>query len=223
VNGWSPFGGPFIPDVNVSRLDTGDAESCREAAKLHMAEIHYGLLPFLGPRFLARLYQGLAATPGAPVWLARDQGRVIGFLAGCTDIHVAYRHLMIRHAFSLALAAGSALYRPVVLRKIPALFLYPRCHRPAADASAPSTESGAHLLAIAVTQEAQGRGVGKQLVRCFEDFLSAHGVREYRVATNAEEPASNAFYPALGFQPCGSMRHHALTLRLYKKLLSWEK
>ena len=42
-------------------------------------------------------------------------------------------------------------------------------------------------------------------------------VGSYCVATNINDPHSNAFYEALGFAACGSMEHNNLTLQIYEK------
>jgi GNAT superfamily N-acetyltransferase len=205
-------------EAEIVRVQSGDVDSCRQAAALHIAEIHFGLLPLLGASFLTRFYLSLADAPEASIWIARDDERVVGFLAGCVNVTEVYKHVISRCGLSLGFAAGAAILRPSVLRRFPAILLYPfRRKRSAAVASRIDTE--AELLAIAVSAHVRGRGVGKALVFAFEDFLLASRVNGYRVATNIEERQSNAFYRALGFQPSGAIVHHDLTLQLYEKAL----
>jgi ribosomal protein S18 acetylase RimI-like enzyme len=204
-------------DVEIGQVNRHDLDSCRYAASLHISEIHFGLLPLLGGSFMTRLYHAIAQAPQSGVWIARAGGCAVGFLAGCANVGELYRYVIRREAVPLALAGGAALLRPTVLRRMPAVLAYPMRRT---DEGGPRTAtSSAELLAIAVQRDAQGNGVGKALVGHFERFLGNAGIREYHVATNIEDAGSNAFYRAAGFQPAGTMRHHALTLLQYEKSL----
>jgi ribosomal protein S18 acetylase RimI-like enzyme len=207
-----------MSETEIIKVQSGDVDTCRQAAALHIAEIHSGLLPLLGASFLTRFYLSLADAPHASIWIARDDARVVGFLAGCVNVTVVYKHVFRHCGLSLGFAAGLALLRPSVVRRVPAILVYPfRRKRSAAAVSRLDTE--AELLAIAVTPHVRGRGVGHALVLAFENFLRASRVTGYRVATNIEERPSNAFYRALGFLPIGTTLHHDLTLQLYEKNL----
>jgi ribosomal protein S18 acetylase RimI-like enzyme len=209
---------PTNGDVHVELVQSGDAKACATAAALHIAEIHFGLLPLLGPEFLARVYMSVSSAPGAGVWVASRHGRIVGFVAGCSDVGALYKHMLRRDMLSLITAAGLALGRPAVLRRLPSIALYPLRQR---DATGPrAARSPAELLAIAVSDDLRGRGLGRLLVARFEEFLRTLHVHEYHVATNIEEVGSNAFYRALGFRPVATVPHHALTLQLYEKVLS---
>jgi ribosomal protein S18 acetylase RimI-like enzyme len=210
---------PTNGDVHVELVQSGDAKACARAAALHIAEIHFGLLPLLGPEFLARVYLSVAGAPAAGVWVARRDGRIVGFVAGCADVGALYKHMLRRDLLSLMGAAGVALGRPAVLRRLPSIALYPLRQRDATG-ERQAARSPAELLAIAVSDDSRGRGLGRLLVARFEEFLRALHVHEYHVATNIEEVDSNAFYRALGFRPVATIPHHALTLQLYEKALS---
>jgi ribosomal protein S18 acetylase RimI-like enzyme len=209
---------PLI-EVAVTRVSSADVRQCRQAAALHVSQIHFGLLPLLGSSFLARLYQAVAGAPRGGLWIATQGDDALGFLCGCADLDFVYRHVFRHHAIRLACAAGVSLLRPDVLRRVPALLRYPQRSRKAEQLSR-EMSARAELLAIAVSPRAQGRGIGKALVQRFEDFLAQNRAPLYHVATNLADPASNAFYRALGFKPSGTTPHHALTLQLYEKNLA---
>ncbi len=203
--------------MKITCLGSGDSELCHQAAKLHIRVIHHGLLPLLGIGFLTRMYRCIAAAPESGVWAMIDGDKFVGFIAGCANVQRTYRWLLVNCGISLAMTAGLALFRFTVLRKLYSILAYP-FHRHKTSPRTPTTE--AELLAIAVDENEYGKGHGSQLVDVLEASLRRWGVREYRVLTNIAESNSNAFYRATGFAPAGMIRHHALTLQVYKKSLA---
>jgi ribosomal protein S18 acetylase RimI-like enzyme len=191
----------------------------RQIAQLHAAEIHHGLLPLLGPRFMTRLYYEMSRAPQTGVWAVVENGNVLGFIAGSADVGQTYRAMLLRRGPVFAMLALGGLFNPTVLRKLPSMFLYPfRVGRKEQDAPPPTH---AELLAIAVDQRTHRRGFGRGLVEAFERGLRDWGVTgAYQVTTNVEEIASNQFYRKLGFEPYGTIKHHDLTLQRYAKQIS---
>ncbi len=193
-----------------------------EVARIHINEIHHGLLPLLGLRFLSRLYYELCITSQTVIWIATENGKVVGFLAGCANVAQSLRSVLMRSPVRLMWLGSRSIFNLRLLRKLPAVFWYPLRVKSSAEAaeSSDSAAGSAELLAIAVDATVRGRAVGKQLVALFEDSLRQWGVTEYHVTTNIEEANSNAFYRALSFQPCGLIKHHDLTLQKYRKKTS---
>jgi GNAT superfamily N-acetyltransferase len=143
---------------------------------------------------------------------------VLGFLAGCADTRRCYLSMLRRAALPLSWLAGRSLLTVSVLRKLPAVAWHPfRAGRRGASEETPG-ETGAELLAIAVHAGSRGQNIGRLLVQEFEQGLLAWGVRgSYTVSTNVEEVVSNGFYERVGFLPAAQVRHHALTLQVYRK------
>jgi GNAT superfamily N-acetyltransferase len=201
--------------LDVVRLAAKDLSLAAAASRLHTSEIHHGLLPLLGDRFLTRLYLAITEAPRAGVWAVVEGGRLVGFIAGCADVGAMYKWLLLHRIPRLALAAGLSLMRASVLKKIPSVLLYPFTRKKTEATPGPAAE----LLAIAVGRDQQGKGTGKRLLAAFEDALRGWGVAEYRVQTNVVEEQSNAFYRRAGFAPTGTRAHHALVLQIYSKTL----
>jgi len=204
--------------MSLVRLGRPDLRFCTAAAALHIREIHHGLLPLLGERFLAQLYLAIAQAPRSGVWAVIDADRLTGFIAGCADVGKTYQWLLVHRLPRLAFAAGLALFRFSVLRKIPSVLFYPFTAE-ARTATTAEPAAKAELLAIAVERDQQGKGTGKRLLVAFEEALREWDVREYRVQTNVVEQQSNAFYRRAGFEPAGTRPHHALVLQTYLKSL----
>jgi GNAT superfamily N-acetyltransferase len=209
--------------VEIIRFSSESARSqFEELAHLHMAAIHHGVLPLLGHRFLTRMYYELARAPRTGVWGVAESGRVLGFLAGSADVRVSLLFVVLRGGVPMAWLAGRSIFTRRLIRKLLAVFAYPFQRAPRHSGDFPRRPCGtrAEILAVAVDKDAGRRGVGKALVRVFEEALAAWGVTAYRVTTNVAEHASNSFYRMLGLVPCGTMRHHDLILQVYEKELS---
>ena len=205
--------------LELARFTAGHPEGYFEqVAELNIRTIHHGVLPILGKRFLTRLYYELATSPQAGLWGVVENGKVLGFVAGCADVRRSYISVLSRAGIPLAGLALGAVFSAGFIRAVSAIVAYPfRGHRPVAVGGFTDTRDP-QLLAIAVAEAAQGRGIGKMLVQALEQgFLSWGLTGRYRVATNVEEIGSNAFYQKLGFAPCGRVRHHRLILQMYEK------
>lgn len=189
----------------------------QQIATLHSDLIHGGVLPLLGKDFLICLYREIAKSKWGSMHTAEQNGRVIGFIAGTADVwHCALGFTLFGY-LRLTSILALRIWHPQIMRKVIDSLAYP-FRKPSIPGPnlAPQSKHRAELLAIAVSPAAQGTGVGRALVRKFEETLRGT-TASYFVATNASEGPSNAFYDALGFQRAGQKRHHDLLIQIYTK------
>lgn len=213
--------GPVMSaEVSVKALVRSDGlEPFRQIAALHIRLIHGGILPELGERFLTNLYREIAASRHGCVHAAFAGGRVVGFVVGASDIWKCALSFRPGGCLRLGALLLTRLWRLSILERVLGSLTYPfRNARVPDRGAAPLSIHRAELLAIAVAETAQGRGIGRLLVQALETFLAAP-VTHYFVSTNVQEKQSNAFYRELGFSPAGQMRHHDLVVQLYIKAL----
>jgi ribosomal protein S18 acetylase RimI-like enzyme len=191
----------------------------QQIARIHIQEIHFGILPLFGEEFLARLNVEMTRAPFSGVWAAIERGQVVGFVSGCGDLRELYRFFFLHSFFPLLKYLGTAIFSTEFLRKVPSICIYPFEKSDwREDGNVDDAESRAELLAIAVSPSMQGRGLGKQLVDALEKGLKKWNLASsYHVATNILEIGSNTFYRTQGFKPVGTKKHHDLTLQVYEK------
>ena len=61
----------------------------------------------------------------------------------------------------------------------------------------------AHLLALAVSDQARRRGIGSTLVRTVQHDLARQGAFRMNLEVRADDPSTQGFYERLGFAPQG--------------------
>lgn len=190
-----------------------------QIALVHRAEIRLGALPLLGLPFLAELYRRLAARPEADVWVAINEGRVVGFAAASTNVTLTYRRVILGGFVPLvSYALIGVASQPRVLPKLYSVF---RCMARSTlkESHSAQAKERAELLAIAVASSMRQRGIATGLVHVLEESLVARFVREYFVSTNIQEHASNAFYRAIGFAAYTTYVLHDIVVQEYKKTI----
>jgi ribosomal protein S18 acetylase RimI-like enzyme len=151
-------------------------------------------LTFLGPRFLRLLYQNIGSDSEGVVLVACSADRVDGFVAGVLQQSGFYRRLIKHHQWAFARASlGAALRKPSIAPR-----LLRALRRPA---EAEDSAADACLMSVAVRPEAEGRGIGQELVKAFCQELSKRGILAVSLTTDHDNnDRVNQFYQRLGFQ-----------------------
>jgi len=205
-------------DYTISRLSPENTRNIfDQIAFLHIGEIHHGILPLLGSRFLSALYREMSGSTSTGVWCAMNGEKVAGFISGSANLRLMYKRVLLHGGIKLIFSAGISILSPKVLKNLGALVLYPFRTK---QNNGIDNGTEPELLSIVVAPEARSSGIGRSLVQSLEAGFREWGTTgTYRVTTNIEETASNAFYKSLGFKPVGTLMHHKLTLQVYEKSL----
>lgn len=177
-------------------MDTSSTVSIRKASPadsvaltaIHMAEIPWGLLSGMGPRFVDAFYQTLLDSSYGFAFLAERDGQVVGFSTGVVQWRRFYQAFVLRNEW----LAIKTVARKIVgggLRRLVETSKY------TAAGSLPDAE----LVSIAVSPEARGTGVADALVRAVLDEFSRRGIEWVRVTTAGDNHAAARVYERSGF------------------------
>jgi ribosomal protein S18 acetylase RimI-like enzyme len=160
---------------------------------LHVRSFPGFFLTFLGPTFLALLYEGILKDEDGLALVAEDSGVIRGVVAGTLSQAGFYRRLLAKRKWAFAWAALQALLaRPSIA---PRLWRALRKPQEAGEASAPAC-----LMSIAVDPAAARRGLGADLVRSFCGMLATRGADAVCLTTDRDgNDGVNCFYVRLGF------------------------
>ena len=190
-----------------------------DIASLHIRQIHHGLLPLLGQKFLSRLYYELAIAPDTKVLGALNSNELVGFICGCADARLSYLSVLSR-AWPLFLSlTAQVILKPMLMRRMVNVLYYPFKYKSEIGHTVKVCGSvKSEILSIAVCRDNERQGIGEKLIKAFEaELLHWNNKGYYRVATNTLDDKSNAFYRKVGFTPCHQIRHNDLILQVYLK------
>jgi ribosomal protein S18 acetylase RimI-like enzyme len=169
-------------------------------AELHGKAFPNFFLSSLGSRFLELMYRGIIADPGGVLYVAVEDHRLLGFVAGVEKQEGFYRRLIKQHKWAFAASAFGALARkPSIAPRLC------RALRRAEEARQSAAE--ACLMSIAVCPDEAGRGIGRQLVQAFDRTMGERRIPAYGLTTDADNNERiNKFYAGLGFRLARSFR-----------------
>src|SRR5262245_20233654 len=162
-------------------------------------DIHIDSLPNLLMTLLGRNCLGLFCTciandPDGVILTASVSGRVEGFVAGVTHQSDFYRRLIKKHKWSFAASS----FRFLIRRPGMAFKLVKFLNQPAYVRHA---SAKACLLSLAVRRDAEGKGIGKELVKAFIREMNRRNVSAFCLTTDRDNnERANGFYTSLGFR-----------------------
>lgn len=181
------------------RVRTANVDDIPAIAAVHTEAFPGFFLTRLGTGFLRAYYHAVLRFDGGRIYVAADDARIVGFVAGFIDPSQFYR--TIRRSpwnFAAPLATG-LVWRPwlvgSVLARIGAVVV--RGRRAGGQAKAASR---VELSSLAVRPSVRGRGVGRRLVQAFIDSVRGTPATFVSLTTDARENDEvNAFYERFGF------------------------
>lgn len=169
-------------------------------AKLHREAFPNFFLSQLGPAFLKQFYAGFIGDPSAVVVILRSgDGEIVGAAVGSVRPERFFRNLLLRRLPQLFSASLLATVRDP--RKIGRLLAGVR-YRGSVEAERPD---GALLSSICVNPNAQGSGLGRDLIRLWTARAAALGASSAYLTTDAADNTGvNLFYLSNGWRLHGN-------------------
>ncbi len=190
---------PAMPEL-VSSGTTALA-TYREVARIHMQCINQGFLPTLGERFLTLLYQSIDTDPNSVLFIERNAGRVVGFIAGGRGMGSIYRQMLKRWP-RLFLALLPALVNPRKLKRIVEIVGFSRKQKPVT--ACPRAE----LFSIAVLESARGGGVASGLFDALKQHFADEGESAFCIVVGDSLVPAHHFYQRMGATPMAQISVH---------------
>lgn len=180
-------------DIKVDYLKRDDIE---QVVKVHIDAFPSFFLTFLGPKFLNEFYNSFLDDDQGVGFTAIDNqnNQVLGAIVGPLNPQGYFKRLLKRKWFSFCLASISAVIKkPSVIKRLFRAVFY--------RGEAPQGVLRSLISSIAVSPNAQGKGVGKALVVKWLDEVKSKGSKGAFLTTDAENNDSvNIFYQKLGFK-----------------------
>ncbi len=164
-----------------------------QVASLHIQAFPGFFLSCLGGGFLKELYTSILADPSGIAYVY-ETSKLEGFVAGTTHPAGFYRRLLSTRLLYFCL--------PTILPIVTQPYIIPRLFRALnSPRDADAGEGCGTLMSIAVSPDAQGKGIGKQLVGAYLAEAAHRGNAEVNLTTDRlNNEAVNCFYVRYGFR-----------------------
>ena len=169
-------------------------QDIKEVVDIHIRAFPDFFLTFLGAGFLKEFYKSFLYDEQGIGFVAIEDGRILGAIVGPLNPNGYFKRLLKRkwHAFCLA-SLKAVVKKPSVIKRLFRAVFY--------RGQSPQGGERALLSSIAVSPDAQGKGIGKALVMKWLDVVKAKGGKGAFLTTDAEDNDSvNGFYQALGWK-----------------------
>ncbi len=184
-----------ITMVGTRRAESEDSPAI---AALHRQHISWGLLSRLGEGVVTAFYAALIRSPVGFVFVAEQNGRLVGFASGVTRWRRFYWEFL-RHYPRSTLAVLAASFRQGLWRHLL------KTSRYATTSSLPPAE----VVSIALEPGTRGTGLGVELMRSVLGEFAARGVNTIRVTFAKRNVPATILYEQLGFRFHSQVEMHA--------------
>lgn len=165
----------------------------RSVVSIHMRAFPSFFLTFLGPRFLKEFYSSFLHDEQGIAFVAVEDGEVLGAIVGPLVPDGYFKRLLKRRWLVFCFASlGAVLKSPRVIKRLFRAVFY--------RGQSPAGIDLSLLSSIAVSPDAQGKGVGKALVERWLGAVQARGGDGAFLTTDAEDNDTvNNFYKSIGW------------------------
>jgi ribosomal protein S18 acetylase RimI-like enzyme len=171
---------------------TGPAQKnqVKDIARIHQQELSEGFLGTLGLPFLETFYQALMESPDGFCLAATENGRVIGFVTGVTDLNAFYRYFLRHYFFSSLRFLLPRFFNVSVIARVMEILRYP---------GKQSNLPNAELVTIAVSGQFQGKGAGRELMVACVAEMKKRKVASFKLVVGESLKRAIVFYEKSGF------------------------
>ena len=175
-----------IVEINLKHID--------EIVDVHIKAFPDFFLTFLGPKFLKEFYKSFIVDEQGIGFVAIENNKLLGAIVGPLNPQGYFKRLLKRKWYVFCFASiGAVLKNPKVIKRLFRAVFY--------RGESPPGGGRALLSSIAVSPDAQGKGVGKALVSNWLDEVKSRGGKGAFLTTDAKNNDSvNDFYQSLGWE-----------------------
>ena len=191
------------------------ANDLNNIVKIHLESFPNFFLSSLGPKFLSKFYKSILLDKNGVGIGLFDNGELKGFAIGTKNKLGFYRNIIKNNLFSFSIIFIFILFKtPLKLAKI---------IRNLYMSSMPNSKQSIipFLLSICIQPHESGKGLGKTIIKCFEDKMVSFGIKELFLTTDAENNEyTNLFYKRNNYKVENIFLQGKRKMILYYKKLS---
>lgn len=180
--------------VVIKELDIASPEHITAIAELHKKAFPTFFLTQLGVPFLRTLYTGYMEDPASGIIVAKDNSKLIGFIAYSKNYPQFYKGLIKHHLIKFAFCSlGAALRHPSFIKRLLGAFKK--------SDSVVKDDRYVELASICVDPATESKGVGTALIDHLKSIVDFNTYAYINLETDADgNDGVNRFYIKNGFQ-----------------------
>jgi len=178
-------------DISISEATKND---CAAIGSLHRQSIQAGFLSSLGEDVLRIVYEAVVEYRGSTLLVARNDERIVGFVAGTYDTRSFFYYVAGRKMIALIRYLLPVLFTGPVFKKIL------ETRRAACEQSGESVPR-AELISIAIDEQYQHRGIGRNLFKYFVKQFVNELHPGFHITVGATLTNACTFYERMGCTP----------------------
>jgi len=176
-----------------------DRATYQAVAALHIQMLDKSFLATMGPLFLTELYRAMDLAQDCTLIVERDGNQLLGFVTGGRSMGPIYRAMLPR-VFIWGWALGARLLSPRGLKHVSDILRY-------------TPETGEHqtraeLFSIAVSKEAQGKGVAQLLYSRLITYFQNQDIDSFHIMVGSALAPAHKFYKKMGAIPVCELEVH---------------
>lgn len=184
--------------MNITDIVPDNKKDIEKIAEIHLKTFEGFFLTFLGKGFLKELYTGYVKHDKSGLFVAEEDGKILGFLAYSEDLGGLYKYLIKKRLIAFAWYSFCAFIRkPGSMMRLLRAFLKPK--------ESIREENYIELASIGVLPEEKGKNIGTRLIEKLQSGFNAEKFAYIKLETDAENNDSvNKFYKKNGFELASS-------------------
>lgn len=182
-----------MQNKNIVFEELKEKELIKQIVEIHLNVFPNFFLTFLGKRFLNTLYLGFLEHDQSGIIIAREDEKVLGFLAYSKDLSGFYKWLIKYKVIYFGYYGLKACVKsPKGIIRLIRAFLYP--------SQASKIEKYIEISSIGVTTNTSNTGIGSQLIKSIPNIVVLTGYTYIELTTDAiNNEKANYFYQKNGF------------------------
>ncbi len=191
--------------MQTREITTEDAPAI---AALHIEGIKTGFITSLGIDFVTALYQAIAQSKDSFGFVAEENDKVLGFVAFTPNLNKLYKSVILKKGlYFVVLLAGKMLSLRRIKNTLETL-LYPNRMK---KMNLPSAE----LLSVVVAKDAQGKGLGAELIKREFAECANRKIDKVKVLVGTDNKPANQLYLKCGFELVEQVKNHGIISNIY--------
>jgi ribosomal protein S18 acetylase RimI-like enzyme len=195
----------MVEDISIEVLTEREAQ---EVAELHIKGINTGFISSLGIDFVTVLYEAIANSKDNFGLIARQNNRVLGFVAFTANLDKLYKSIILKKGWRFVLLLAGKMFCLKRIKKVLETLFYPRRIR---KMNLPDAE----ILSIVIAPESRKKGLAIRLIKKGLAECTKRKIKKIKVLVGAGNEPANKLYLTCGFELVGQIDSHGVLSNIY--------